>query len=81
MFRKLRNWLFYRKCKQWKKKDGFLCYVCTATRCFRNHFIETLKYYNDKCTYKDCQNERLEKQAFCEEHKKKKDKAKRKRKK
>lgn len=69
---KIRNWFFYRKCKVWKEDYGFPCYVCTASTCFRNHFLETLKYMNGKCIYKDCENKQLENKAHCEKHDKSK---------
>lgn len=45
---KIRNWLYYRKCKEWKKRDGLSCYVCTAFGCFRNRFKDVLKGENGK---------------------------------
>jgi len=67
MIKKIILWLFYRRCKVWKENDGFACFVCTTTNCFRNRFLQTLKFWNGKCVYKDCQNKRLENQ-FCEKH-------------
>jgi hypothetical protein len=74
MIRKIRSWLFYRKCEEHKKNDGFACFVCTATTCFRNRFLSTLKYWNGKCVEKGCENPRLKDailNQYCEEHQKK----------
>lgn len=70
IFKKIRNFFFYRKCKEWKKDDGFSCYVCTCCACYRNRFLETLKYYNGKCVKKGCENERVKDTPYCFEHKK-----------
>jgi len=63
----------YKKCKEWKKNDGFACFVCTATGCFRNRFLSTLKFWNGKCIEEGCEKPR-EKDTklpqYCKEHQK-----------